>query len=74
MAKEYYIDIYEGDEPEKMTDATYRIGPYATREEADDAYWIACYHAQPEDEAGGPVLWDYNIDEVGEDDEISCAC
>lgn len=73
MAKEFYLCVYEGEQPEKMTDPTYTIGPYKSHEEADDAYWVACFHAQP-DEVGVSIFWDYNIEEVGEDDEISCAC
>lgn len=73
MAKEFYINIFEGDEPEKLTDATYRVGPYKSYDEAMDMYFTACFHVQPEVD-GIPVNWDYDIEEIGEDNEISCAC
>jgi hypothetical protein len=74
--KEHYLLIYESPEPIPLqtTDVTYRIGPYKSYEEADDAFFIASYHVKPEfDEIGREVFWDYDIETEGEDD-VTCSC
>lgn len=76
MPRKYYTLIYEDTElvPIQNVDVTYRIGPYDSREEADDAYFVACYHVKPEtDEIGRPLYWDYDVEEEGEED-VGCSC
>lgn len=76
MAKKWFTLIYEdvSEIPLQNTEPAYRIGPYDTYEEADDAFYVACYHVKPDvDDVGNAIYWNHDIEPEGEDDVV-CLC
>ena len=78
---EFYILIHESKGYVEPFRADYRIGPYKTYEEADDMYFVACFHSKSEyDSEGNSIYWDHEIEEIETNEpnrkcfDETCAC
>lgn len=74
---QFYIQIHEHTGFYVPFEITYRVGPYDSREDAVDHYYIAYSNVKPDhNEVGNDIIWDFEIEEeeVEDHEHPSCAC
>lgn len=72
---EFIVHIFETDDripPLLLGEPTYKLGPYKSYEEADDAFFVACYNCQDDDVFWHPVTIEQPIKRRKTIDECDC--
>lgn len=74
--KEYIVHVFETDDkipPILLGEPTYKLGPFKSYEEADDAFFVACYNHQDDDVFWHPITIERPLKRNNTDDQ-DCGC